>query len=290
MNAYQKITDAILAAMRDSNGNWQRPWVGRLVMPSNGVTGRRYRGSNVVGLWAAGQRGGYPDARWATFRQWATAGATVRRGEKGTPVIFFRMLDRNGIDAEGETDDAPGKIPMARLSYVFNTAQVDGLPAEPAQPTSVADIAAVDAMVQASGAVIRHGGNQACYSPTSDTIMLPCLSDFRGTATSSATEAYYGVLLHELTHWTGPRLQRDFGKRFGDDAYAAEELVAELGAAFLCAELGVAIEPRQDHAEYLAHWFRMLQHDAKAFTTAASKAAQAADYLLAFRQQRQEAA
>lgn len=277
-NAYQRVTDAILAAM-ENGGHWQRPWVGRLEMPSNGVTGRRYRGSNVISLWAASQLAGYSESRWATLKQWSAVGKRVKRGEHGTPIVFFRMLERTGSD---ESDD-PDRIPLARISHVFCIEQTEGY--EPPQdvPVRVAHIDEADALISATGATIKHGGIQACYRPLDDIIMMPTLANFVGTATSTPTEAYYGVLLHELTHWTGPRLQRAFGKRFGDDAYAAEELVAELGSAFLCAELGIASEPRSDHAAYLASWIKMLRADPKAFPMAASKAAQAVDFLLSFR-------
>lgn len=278
-NAYQKITDAILAAM-ENGGAWQRPWVGRLEMPSNGVTGRRYRGSNVIALWVTSQLAGYSESRWATLKQWSAAGKRVKRGEHGTPIIFFKMLDR----ASSDSDDLD-RIPLARISYAFNVEQTEGY--EPPQdvPVRVAHIDEADVLISATGATIKHGGIQACYRPLDDIIMMPTLASFVGTATSTPTEAYYGVLLHELTHWTGPRLQRTFGKHFGDETYAAEELVAELGSAFLCAELGIAAEPRADHAAYLASWIKMLRADPKAFPMAASKAAQAVDFLLAFRSQ-----
>jgi len=171
---------------------------------------------------------------------------------------------------------------------VFNVAQVDGYQPEKGrtpEDNQVSPIARADALMAASGAKITHQGAQAFYRPSTDEIVLPPQHLFTGTSTSSATEAYYGVALHELTHWTGPRLQREFGKRFGDAAYAAEELVAELGAAFLCAKLGIEAEPRADHAKYLASWIKILKDDRKAFITAASKAAEARDYLLAFQAQ-----
>lgn len=291
-DTYQTITDTILAALENC-GPCERPWVGpSLTMPVNAVSGHEYRGTNVVMLWVSAQEAGYSENSWATFKQWSEKGATVRKGEKGTPVIWFKMLDRKDDDAG---DDENGRrIPCARLSWVFNVAQVDGYVPEKArapEDNQVSPIARAEALIAASRAKITHQGAQAFYRPSTDEIVLPPQHLFTGTSTSSATESYYGVALHELTHWTAPRLQREFGKRFGDAAYAAEELVAELGAAFLSAKLGVTTEPRADHAKYLANWIKILKDDRRAFITAASKASEASDYLLAFTaQDTQEAA
>lgn len=286
-DTYQIITDTILGALENC-GPCERPWVGpSLTMPVNAVSGHEYRGTNVVMLWVAAQEAGYSENAWATFKQWSEKGASVRKGEKGTPVIWFKMLERKDADAAGDEEDGR-RIPCARLSWVFNVAQVDGYQPEKGrtpEDNQVSPIARADALMAASGAKITHQGAQAFYRPSTDEIVLPPQHLFTGTSTSSATEAYYGVALHELTHWTGPRLQREFGKRFGDAAYAAEELVAELGAAFLCAKLGIEAEPRADHAKYLASWIKILKDDRKAFITAASKAAEASDYLLAFQAQ-----
>jgi antirestriction protein ArdC len=141
---------------------------------------------------------------------------------------------------------------------------------------------AVDAFIAATGAVIRHGGGRACYIPATDEIRMPERAAFTGSATSSAEESYYATLLHELTHWTGPvhRCGRDLSGRFGSDAYAMEELIAELGSAFLCGELGIAAVPRSDHAQYLAHWLAVLKADKRAIFTAASKASEAIGFLV----------
>lgn len=156
----------------------------------------------------------------------------MRRGEKGTPVVWFQMIDRKDRDDTDE-DEKAGKIPCARVGFVFNVAQVDGaqVQAAPARRSAVEAVAAADALVKNSGAMLVTGGTQAFYRPSTDTVHMPAVESFTGTSTSSATEAYYGTLLHELTHWTGPRLHRDFSGRFGTAAYAAEELVAELGSA-----------------------------------------------------------
>jgi antirestriction protein ArdC len=284
-DTYQIVTDAILAALATCEPG-ERPWArAGLTMPVNAVSGHKYRGSNIVMLWIAAQEAGYSQNRWATFKQWAEKGASVRKGEKGTPVLWFKMLDRKDDEAS-ENDEGGRKIPCARLAWVFNIDQVDGyeytapvmLSGEPVEA-----IAQADALLAASGARIAHGGGQAYYRPSTDEIVLPPREAFTGTSTSTATESYYAVALHELVHWTGSksRLSRELGSRFGTEAYAAEELVAELGAAFLCAELGITSEPRPDHAAYLASWAKLLGADRRAFTTAAAKAAEASDYLLA---------
>lgn len=284
-DAFQTVVDSILAKL-DTCGTWERPWTASaaMTMPTNATTGRKYRGSNVVMLWIAAQDAGYSDSRWATFKQWADAGAKVRKGEHGTPVLWFQMIERKGDKTapKSDSEDEASLIPCARVSFVFNAAQVDGLAldAASAKPSAVESVAAADALVRASGATIHHGSAQAFYRRSTDQIHMPAREAFAGTSTSTATETYYATLLHELTHWTAPRLDRQFGKRFGDAAYAAEELVAELGAAFLCAELGIASTPREDHAAYIAHWSKLLRDDPRAFTTAAAKAAQACDYLL----------
>lgn len=286
-DTYQVITDTILGALENC-GPCERPWVGpSLTMPVNAVSGHEYRGTNVVMLWVAAQEGGYSENAWATFKQWSEKGASVRKGEKGTPIIWFKMLECKDADDAGADEDGR-RIPCARLSWVFNVSQVDGYQPEKGRTpddNQVSPIAQADALIAASGAKLTHQGGQAYYRPSTDEIVLPPQHLFTGTSTSSATEAYYGVALHELTHWTAPRLQRELGKRFGDNAYAAEELVAELGAAFLCAKLGIEAEPRADHAKYLAHWIKILKNDRRAFITAASKASEASDYLLAFKAQ-----
>lgn len=253
-------------------------------MPVNAVSGHEYRGTNVVMLWAAAQEAGYSQNAWATFKQWSEKGANIRNCEKATPVIWFKMLERKAADA-GTDDEDRRLVPYARLSWVFNVAQVDGYQAEEGripEDSQVSPIERADALIAASDARITHEGSRAFYRPGTDEIVLPPRHLFTATSTRSATESYYGVALHELTHWTGPRLEREFGKRFGDFAYAAEELVAELGAAFLCARLSISDEPRPDHAKYLASWIKLLKDDRKAFITAAGRAAEASDYLLAF--------
>jgi antirestriction protein ArdC len=166
---------------------------------------------------------------------------------------------------------------------VFNAEQVVGFtaPAAPDPLGPIERIASADRFVSATGARIEHGGERAYYRPSADHIQMPPEDAFCGTATMTRSEGYYATLLHELTHWTGAkhRLDRNFGKRFGDDAYAVEELVAEIGAAFLCAELQITQDTRPDHAQYLAQWLKVMKDDPRAIFAAAAKASEAASYL-----------
>lgn len=283
-DVYAIVTEQIIEAIEAGAGRWQMPWHSvagaALTRPVNAQTGNAYRGVNVVALWASAASKGYETGTWATFKQWKARGAQVQRGQKGTMVAFYKQFDAT-VEKNGKTEIE--KRFMARASFVFNAAQVDGWtpPATPAIPNPVQPIQAADAFIKATGADIRHGGASAHYSLVTDHIQMPPRDTFTGTDTSTATESYYGTLLHELIHWTGPesRCKREFGKRFGDDAYAFEELIAELGAAFLCGDIGINQTPRADHAAYINSWLRVLKGDKKAIFNAASAAAKATDYL-----------
>lgn len=277
---YAAVTAKVVAAIEAGAGLFVMPWhraangIGR---PINAVTGKRYRGSNAVALWAEARLSGYPSDIWATYRQWQTADVQVRRGERGSMIIFYQS-----IEGGEEEDDPRRRRYVARASKVFNVGQVDGWQAPEMPRPALAEVASnVEAFIEATGAMVRHGFEHACYNRRADAIELPDRDRFIGSPTSSATEAYCSTVLHELTHWSGaaPRLNRIFGTRFGDNAYAVEELVAELGAAFLCADLTVTNEPRPDHAAYLSSWLAVLRADASALMSAARLADQAAAYL-----------
>lgn len=279
-DAYAAITARIVAAMEAGAGEFIMPWhrsgvgIGR---PKNARSGRRYQGGNVVALWAEEQLAGFSSGYWATYRQWQELGAQVRRGEHGASVVFFKT-----VEADGEEEDEPRRRFYARTSRVFAAEQVEGWQApEEKRPDLVQTVAAVEDLVQHSGAVIEHGGDLACFDRDRDVIRMPERSRFHGSPTSTPTESYYATQLHELVHWTGAehRLDRQFG-RFGDETYAFEELVAELGAAFLCADLGVSNEPRADHAAYLASWIKGLTDDPSALFRASRLATSATAILL----------
>ena len=282
-DVYRAVTDKIILAIETGVDPCVMPWHGlggQISRPANAVTKTVYRGINVIALWAEAAVRGYASAHWASYRQWQQAGAQVRQGERGSTIVFFKEAEREDFGQPNGEVDTPKLI--ARASRVFNAEQVDGWQ-QPEKPrvSRVETISRADAFVTATKANIRHGGEMACYRASADCIQMPDRHRFCGTKTSSPTESYYAILLHELTHWSGAqhRLDRQLGKRFGDAAYAMEELVAELGAAFLCSRLEITNEPRPDHAAYIESWLRVLKDDRRAVFVAASKAGQAVDYL-----------
>lgn len=279
-----EITQGIIEAIEAgaSGDQWIMPWQGGGAngVPVNVKSGRRYRGVNVPWLWHVAGKRGYSSQEWASFKQWKDKGAKVRKGEKAAPVIFWKWFETKDRET-GETVERP----CLRYYNVFNADQVEGYEPKAAAPLPclAERLEHAENFVQGTGAVIHHGGNKAYHSPATNEITVPRIEAFIATETATATENYYSTLLHELTHWTRveARLNRDFGrKRFGDDGYAMEELVAELGAAFLCCELGVTNTPRPDHAQYIEAWLRVLRGDSKAIITAASHAQKALDYLV----------
>ena len=276
---YQETTDTIVASIEAGAGKWVMPWHSQgNGMPLNAATKAAYNGVNVLTLWATGAAKAYPTNVWASYRQWLTIGAQVRAGEKGSPIVYAGTATAKATETGGEDR----KFSFLKTSAVFNAAQVEGYQAAaPVRPCLADRIASADTFIAATRADIRHGQGRAYYQPELDFVAMPDFGAFIATATATATENAYSTLLHELTHWTGhqTRCAREFGKRFGNAAYAAEELVAELGAAFLCAELGITPAPRADHAQYLAHWLQVLKADKKAIFTAAAAATKAAQYL-----------
>jgi antirestriction protein ArdC len=274
---YESITNAIIAALESSQGvaDCSLPWH-RLGAPKN-LSGRLYRGVNVVALLASAMRHGYTSQTWATYRQWTEQGAQVRKGEKSTLVVFWKFFD-----SEAESDDAPtedrsqsSRRCMARAYCVFNTHQVDGY-TEPIPVLSEAErLENAERFFTSLSGSVRHGGDRAFYSPKADYIQMPPFALF----TSGA--GYYSTFAHEYTHWSGAasRLNRNLSGRFGSESYAGEELVAELGAAFLCGTLGISPEPRADHVSYIANWLEILRNNKRAVFTAAALAQKAADYL-----------
>jgi antirestriction protein ArdC len=283
-DVYTAITAKIIAAIEAGTGTFQMPWHGGLVppaFPENAATGKPYRGGNVVALWVEAQVRRYISGYWASYLQWKNLGAQVRKGERGALILFYKPLEQ-GEDTEDETDEAKHRF-VARASYMFNSEQVDGWnPPERPVKSEVQINAEVAAFVAALDVDIRHGSSVARYRHDLDCIEMPNPEAFIGTSTSSPTESYHAVLFHELVHLSGAphRLNREFGRRFGDRAYAFEEIVGELGAAFLCSAFRIANEPRDDHAAYVSSWLEILNRDVRAIFTAASKAQEACEYLL----------
>lgn len=281
---YQTIADRIVADLESGARPWLKPWsvdhaAGRITRPlrANGIP---YQGINVLMLWTTAVAKGYAAPFWMTFKQAIDLGAHVRKGEQGSLVVYADRIRRKETDAKtGEEIDA--EIPFLKSYNVFNVEQIDGLPehfyAKPAPRSStIQRIERAEAFFAATRADIHHGGNRACYVISQDRIDLPVFEAFRDA------ESYYATLAHETVHWTRheSRLNREFGrKRWGDEGYAMEELVAELGSAFLSADLELTPEIREDHAAYIASWLEVLKRDKRAIFTAASHAQRAADFL-----------
>ena len=278
-NVHQKITDQVIAAIEAGAAKFEMPWHRGNPRPMNVASGNNYRGVNTLALWIAQQNNGYAANTWGTYKQWNNLGAQVRKGERASTVVFYKDGEKLDVD-DDETKSK--RYFIATASCVFNADQVSGYlaPATPLVDKTLA-LDRADDFVAATYAKIGSTGNRACYNSTRDTISMPRRALFTGSSTSDATESFYSTLLHELTHWTGhpSRLDRDLKNRFGDEAYAMEELVAELGAAFLCADLSITPTPKPDHAAYINSWLDVLKQDKKAIFVAASKASAACDYL-----------
>ena len=277
---YTNITNQILADLENGIMPWRQSWTGGLTMPLR-WTGDSYNGINVLVLWATAMHKGYSAPTWMTFKQALELGAAVRKGEKGTTVVYANTLVKKDADKAG--DEEGGEIIHYLKSYtVFNVAQIDGLPArfhERKAPTfSNPDErnATLDTFFTATGATIRHEGNQPAYSPLADTIAMPAFDQF------NSAEDYYSTLAHEMTHWTGHKSRLDREQKARRDSlqdYAKEELIAELGAAFLCADLAITNGTSPDHAAYIQSWIAALKNDKRFIFAAASQASRAAAYL-----------
>ncbi len=275
MDIYQTVTDAIVAAIEKGAGDCAMPWHRGSTEPVNALTGATYRGINIVNLWVASQAKGHTSHVWATYKQWRELGAQVRRGERSIPIAFYKTYI---VEVGDETEERR----VIKWSNVFNADQVDDYtPPETPEMPPLERLAAVDGFVTGTGANVIEGGSLAFYRHSTDTVHMPDGERFIDTTSGTRTENYYAVLMHELGHWTGAehRLARDMVSRFGTAAYAMEELVAELSAAFLCSKLGITPTVREDHAQYIDNWLQALRSDKKAIFTAAARAQEAVEYL-----------
>jgi antirestriction protein ArdC len=285
-NIYDEITTKIIAELEAGRLPWVQPWGSSavsapLAMPRNAATDRGYSGINVLILWGAVVQHGFVTQGWLTFRQALGLGGNVRKGEHGTTVVYAdRFIPDDERRRAQDNGDDPAAIPFLKRFTVFNVAQCEGLPdGLSAPPPPIAEgliVPEVEALIRASGADLRLGGDKAFYAPGPDFIQIP------------RPEAYFEPInwhrtaLHELGHWSGHpgRLARDLSGGFGSKAYSREELVAEMTSAFCCASLGIA--PTVRHADYIGAWLDVLREDNRAIVRAASAASKAADYLLAF--------
>ena len=282
-DVYTRVTDRIVADLEQGIRTWMKPWsvehtAGKISRPLR-HNGTPYRGMNILLLWGEAMAKGYAAPIWMTFKQALELEAHVRKGEHGSLVVYANSITKTETNDKGE--DTEREIPFMKGYTVFNVEQIEGLPAhyyaKPENPLPLSErIESADHFLTATGATIHHGGNSAFYAPGRDLVQMPPFEAFRDK------EIYYATALHALTHWTShkSRLDRSFdAKRFGDNGYAREELVAELGAAFLCADLGITPEIRDDHAAYLGHWLNVLKEDKRAIFSAAAHAQRAADFL-----------
>ena len=284
---YQEITDKIIAELEAGRLPWVQPWGSSavqapLAMPRNAATERRYSGINVLILWGAVVQHGFPGQSWLTFRQALSLGGNVRKGERGTSVVFAdRFIPENERARAREQGDEPNTIPFLKRFTVFNVAQCEGLPADLVTvPPPVPDgliLPEVEALIRASGADLRIGGDKAFYAPTHDYIQVPRPDTYFEPIN------WHRTALHELGHWSGApaRLGRDLSGTYGSKSYAREELVAEMTAAFTCATLGIT--PTVRHADYIGSWLEVLREDDRAIVRASSAASKAAEFLLTFR-------
>lgn len=284
---FETITNQLIADIESgAAGEWRMPWntLADAGTPTS-IDQRPYRGANAVWLAMVGAARGWTSGVFGTYKAWQRHGSQVRRGERAVQVVLWKpttpKVDHDDPDTDNDGDTRRPRL-LARAYSVFAAEQCDGaddILAARAQLLADRDtperIDAAEHYFAAIPAVVVEGGNRAYYRPAADTIHLPALAQFDHAAT------YYGTRAHETVHWTGhaDRLNRDLSGRFGSDAYAAEELVAELGAAMWCAQAGLSAVTRQDHASYLAGWLRVLRSDARALVTVASRAQAAVDHL-----------
>jgi antirestriction protein ArdC len=269
---YQQVTDRIIAELERGATPWIKPWTtfASAGEDQNIISKKPYNGINRVILGMSG----FSSSKWASFKQWQELGATVRKGEKGTMIVFYSPIKKESINpTNGQLESSA--YHCLKSYFVFNADQVDGIEIE--KPATVEkpfiDIPALEKRVMDTGAIINHGSTSAFYRRDSDSIHLPNKGAFKSESD------YYATLLHELIHWSGAsfRLDRTKGKRFADTAYAFEELVAELGAAFLCQDYQIQGDLR--HADYIGSWLKCLKDDNKAIFNAAALAQKAADYV-----------
>lgn len=285
MDVYTRITDKIVADLEKGERPWMKPWnaehaAGKITRPLR-FNGLPYSGINVMMLWMEAEEKGYTAPIWMTFKQAQELGGHVKKGEHGSLVVYANTIIKLEPD-EKTGEDVEHTIPFMKGYTVFNVEQIDNLPshyyAKAETPTLSAEErdSRLEAFFAATKADIRHGGNRAFYAKEPDYVQMPPFEFFKDK------ESYYATLGHEVTHWTRhpKRLDRDLGRKsWGDEGYAMEELVAELGSAYLCADLGITPEVRDDHTAYIASWLKVLKNDKRAIFSAAAHAQRAADFL-----------
>jgi antirestriction protein ArdC len=270
---YQEITDQIISEMEKGAAPWVKPWKSDYSTEKNIVSKQEYNGINRLILGMMTHFKGYQSPFYGSFKQWQDLGGNVKKGEKGTKIVFYKPISKETINSQGESEKSA--YACLKTYFVFNADQVEGIEFEkPAiSPRVYNPQPALDERILKTGANIKHGGGAAFFSPTGDFIGMPDRDTFDNDA------SYYATILHELTHWAGAknRLDRDMAGKFGSPKYAFEELVAELGAAFLCQDYQIQGELR--HAGYIQNWLTCLKENNQAIFKAAALAQKAADYI-----------
>jgi antirestriction protein ArdC len=293
-DVYTRVTSHIIGELEKGVRPWMKPWnaehaAGRISRPLR-FNGQPYHGINVLMLWTAAEMQGFSCPFWMTFQQTKELGGFVKKGQHGSSVVYASKFTKKESGESG--DEVEREIPFLKEYTVFNASQCEGLPqhfyqlAEPPK-NDMQRIERAEMFFANTKADIRTGGNQAYYAITGDYVQMPQFETFRDAESHAATVA------HELTHWTRheTRLNREFGrKRWGDEGYAVEELVAELGSAFLCADLQLTPEVREDHAAYIDHWLKVLKEDKRAIFSAASHAGKAVEFLHGLQPQEEQPA
>ena len=283
-DVYTRVTSGIVEQLERGVRPWMKPWnaehaAGRITRPLR-HNGQPYKGINILMLWASAETQGFANPFWLTFNQARDLGAFVKKGEHGSPVVYANTFKKKDTAEDGS--EVEQEIPFLKEYTVFNATQVEGLPAyfyemaKAIETKPLARIEQAERFFANTKADIRYGGNRAYYACEADYVRMPPFETFRDAESHAAT------LGHELTHWTrhSSRLNRDLGrKKWGDEGYAMEELVAELASAFLCADLSITPEVREDHASYIHEWLKVLKDDKRAVFSAASLASQAVDFL-----------
>lgn len=280
---YTRVTDRIIEQLSQGVKPWLKPWnaehaAGRITRPLR-HNGAPYNGINILMLWDSAMEQGFACPLWLTFKQAKELGGNVKKGEKSSPVVYASTFNKKEEADDGR--EVEREIPFLKQYSVFNAEQCEGLPEhftalKQELKTDIERIESADRFFQNSKAEIREGGNRACYVQGDDLIRMPRIETFDNAESHAAT------LAHELVHWTKhpSRLDRDLGrKKWGDAGYAMEELVAEMGSAFLSADLNITPEVREDHADYIGHWLEVLGNDKHAVFTAASMASKAVHFL-----------
>ena len=280
------ITDIVIEQMENLGSDWMKSWSTNAMSGHHNVISKKaYQGTNTFLTAISSFKNGFKSNQWGTYKQWQSKGYSVKKGSKGTDIIFFDKIKIEDAETKEERF-----IPILKGFSIFNADQIQDYwsgSAIPEKPTFKHE--QTEQLVTNSQAIIKHGGNRAFYTSDADFIQMPHKTDFKDVDGANAMQNYYSTLLHELTHWTGhtSRLDRKLANKFGSNAYAFEELVAEVGSVFLTAMLGIEKKPQPNHAKYLNGWLEVLKQDKRAMVKAFGLAQKASDYILAYQDSNQ---